>query len=529
MINYLKGQSIRVNILKMMLALILPLIILIQVYVLPTFEEKFYQNKKDTTRIAVEIALGTIDKIYGDYKKGGMKEEEAKTLALNLIRNIRYNTDEYYWINDSSPKMIMHPIKPELVGQDLSKMKDHNGKFLFIEMVNVTKKNGAGFVEYVWPKPNMEKAVPKISYVKEFAPWGWIVGNGVYADDVAAEMRAMTLKIWTVLIITISFVGTLVITFSNNLTKKLMDISEKVFHGSQGFKTTSKDITISSENISKRTTSSAAALQQTSASLEEISNMIKQSAENSDELYRITENSQNNVTSGKQSVGEMLSTMKSIIENNNQISNQVTKSNKEMEEIISMVGEIANKTNVINDIVFQTKLLSFNASVEAARAGEHGKGFAVVAEEIGKLAEMSGDSAKEIGLILNKSTSRVNDIVERNRSGINHLINAASENLESGLLNANQCEKSLSLIVTDSKRVNQMVSEITQAFKEQATGVHEITNAMAELDIITQQNAHSAHENSKFAEILLNDASEMEFITQELTQIITGSSKDSSK
>jgi methyl-accepting chemotaxis protein len=529
MINWFKGQGIRFRIIALMFFLILPLLFLIQGYILPSFEDKFYQNKKDITRIAVEMGIGAVDRIYTDFKEGKIKEEEAKIQALSVLRNVRYNGNEYLWVNDFTPRMIMHPIRPELVGKDLSTMKDPNGKFLFLEMVNITKKDGGGFVDYMWAKPKSETPVQKISYVKEFKPWGWIIGNGVYADDVAAEMKTMYIKIWTVLALTILLAGVLVFAFSSYLTKKLLEISEKVFKGSQLFKTTSEDITVSSENISRRTFSSAAALQQTSASLEEISNMIKKSADNSDELRLITNNSKNNVANGKKSVEEMSNTMKNIVENNNNITDQVSKSNMEMEDIISMIGEITNKTNVINDIVFQTKLLSFNASVEAARAGENGKGFAVVAEEIGNLATMSGNSAKEIGLILNQSTVRVSEIIERNRSGINLLMIHATKNLDAGLLNANQCGKSLDLIVMDSDKVNMMVNEITEAFKEQATGVHEITNAMGDLDIVTQENANSAKENSKSAEVLHKDALEMENVTRELIKVLTGSSETSFK
>jgi methyl-accepting chemotaxis protein len=251
MINWFKGQGIRFRIIALMFFLILPLLFLIQGYILPSFEDKFYQNKKDITRIAVEMGIGAVDRIYTDFKEGKIKEEEAKIQALSVLRNVRYNGNEYLWVNDFTPRMIMHPIRPELVGKDLSTMKDPNGKFLFLEMVNITKKDGGGFVDYMWAKPKSETPVQKISYVKEFKPWGWIIGNGVYADDVAAEMKTMYIKIWTVLALTILLAGVLVFAFSSYLTKKLLEISEKVFKGSQLFKTTSEDITVSSENISR--------------------------------------------------------------------------------------------------------------------------------------------------------------------------------------------------------------------------------------------------------------------------------------
>jgi methyl-accepting chemotaxis protein len=524
--NWFKTQGIRIRIIALMFILILPLILLIQGYILPSFEERFYQNKKDSTRIAVEVALGAIHTSYDEFKTGKLKEDEAKNQAMNSIRSMRYNNNsEYLWINDFSPKMIMHPIKPELVGKDLSAMKDPNGKLLFVEMVDVVKKSGSGFVEYMWSKPNSTNPVKKISYVQEFKPWGWIIGNGVYVDDVTSEMNTLTFKIWIVLGITIFFASLLVLSFTNYLTKSLLIISEKVFKGSQLFKETSEDITITSDNISKRTNSSAAALQQTSASLEEISSMIKRSADNSDQLIKISLNSKKNAASGQQSVNTMMNNMNSIISNNNNISDQIIKSNTEMEEIISMIKEISDKTGVINDIVFQTKLLSFNASVEAARAGENGKGFAVVAQEIGILAAKSGESAKEIGEILTLSTQKVIAMVESNRNKMKQLLAVTSENLDYGLSNANLCGQSLDLIVSDSDQVNLMVSEITEAIKQQATGVFEITKAMEDLDLVTQQNANSAEENSKSSEDLHKDALDMELVTRELIEVVTGAER----
>ena len=103
---------------------------------------------------------------------------------MNEIKELRYNEKEYFWINDINLKMIMHPINPKLDNQDLSEKKDPNGKFLFKEMVNIVNKNDAGYVDYMWPGPGEEKPVPKISYVKGFKPWGWVIGTGVYVDDV---------------------------------------------------------------------------------------------------------------------------------------------------------------------------------------------------------------------------------------------------------------------------------------------------------------------------------------------------------
>ena len=118
---------------------------------------------------------------------GAMSREAAQAEAKRLIGVMRYdNGSGYFWINDMHPKMVMHPIKPELNGADLTQNKDPNGKFLFMDMVNTVKASGQGFVDYDWPKPGAEEPVEKYSHVAGFEPWGWIVGTGVYVDDLEA-------------------------------------------------------------------------------------------------------------------------------------------------------------------------------------------------------------------------------------------------------------------------------------------------------------------------------------------------------
>jgi hypothetical protein len=102
---------------------------------------------------------------------------------------MRYEDDGYFWINDMSNIMVMHPIKPALEGTDLAGLKDPTGKFFFQEFIKVVKADGEGYVDYYWPKPGAEEPVLKYSHVEGFAPWGWIVGTGVYGDDLAALFR----------------------------------------------------------------------------------------------------------------------------------------------------------------------------------------------------------------------------------------------------------------------------------------------------------------------------------------------------
>ncbi len=148
--------------------------------------------RRDATRQHVEIAHGAIASAHEREKRGELSREAAQALARTTLSAMRYDKVEYFWINDMAPRMVMHPIKPELDGKDVGGMKDPNGFALFQGFVETVRKQGAGFVGYQWPKPGSDRPVDKISYVMGFEPWGWVVGSGVYVDD----LRAAALARW---------------------------------------------------------------------------------------------------------------------------------------------------------------------------------------------------------------------------------------------------------------------------------------------------------------------------------------------
>jgi methyl-accepting chemotaxis protein len=137
------------------------------------------------------MAKNTIKSFYDKIEKEGLSEEAAKAQALAYIQHIRYGEGNYYWINDTDVKMLMHPISTSLNNKDVSHVKDPNGKYIFQEMVKLTKESGNGLVEYVWKKPNIDEPQPKYSYVELFEPWGWIIGTGSYLDDVEKSITMM--------------------------------------------------------------------------------------------------------------------------------------------------------------------------------------------------------------------------------------------------------------------------------------------------------------------------------------------------
>lgn len=306
------------------------------------------------------------------------------------------------------------------------------------------------------------------------------------------------------------------------LARRLTSVSVSLHEASLQVHAASSQIASSSEELSQAATEQASSLEQTAASLEEISSMIAKSSEGSKMASTRSSESQTKAEEGRASVDQMINSMDEISQSNEAIMVQVNQSNLQMADIIKVIHQIGEKTKVINDIVFQTKLLSFNASVEAARAGEHGKGFAVVAEEVGNLAQMSGNAAREISDMLAGSISKVETIVQETKAKVESLISLGKQKVDSGVSVAKQCAEVLGEIVENVSKVSGLAHEISSASQEQAQGVAEINKAMSQMDTVTQQNAATSEETASAAEELSAQAEALKGAVEELVKTVEG-------
>ncbi len=178
---------------KMVLIIILIICVFLGVFAwfLGRYQASIYAEKQKATQYMVESAYGVLERYAQLARDGALPTAEAQKQALSVIKGLRYREDDYFWINDTAPRMVMHPTNPALDGTDLSGMSDPTGKRLFMEMVDVCRRAGQGFVEYQWQKPGQTRPSPKISYVKLLPEWNWIIGTGIYVDDVRAQVRAV--------------------------------------------------------------------------------------------------------------------------------------------------------------------------------------------------------------------------------------------------------------------------------------------------------------------------------------------------
>lgn len=342
--------------------------------------------------------------------------------------------------------------------------------------------------------------------------------------------RAISLSASAVLFQMILLAGLLALSFTfslvlgRSIAKSVRAFASQISGGADHVHSASDEVSRASGMLSESATEQAASLAQTAASLEEITAMIGKASQGASATASSSAESQSKAEEGSRAVGEMLLSMDDISRSNEAIMSQINVSNQKMAEIVTVIQNIGQKTKVINDIVFQTKLLSFNASVEAARAGEHGKGFAVVAEEVGNLAQMSGNAAKEITEMLDSSMTSVESIVAETKKSVEVLVAQGREKVETGVETAKQCATILGEIVKNVSAVSGLAKEISSASTEQAQGVGEINKAMGQLDTVTQQNAAASEQAARSAQELTTQAESLRGMVSELVLMIDGNS-----
>ena len=166
-------------------------ILSIFVVILPRFEKTIMDGKKEMISELTNSACSLIEEYHQDVMDERISPDSARIKAVEMVRNMRYGKElkDYFWIIDMQPTMIMHPYRPELVGSDLNDYKDPDGILLFVESVKLVSSQGDGFINYMWQwKDDSTRIVPKLSYVKAYEPWGWVVGTGIYLEDVRIEI-----------------------------------------------------------------------------------------------------------------------------------------------------------------------------------------------------------------------------------------------------------------------------------------------------------------------------------------------------
>ncbi len=456
-------------------------------FILPFFSAQFMDAKQEGPRQVVEAALSQIAAQEALVRSGKLSEAEAQARAVDVVRHLRYAGSNYVWIQTRDPKMVFHPTKPELNGKDIGGIKDSRGKALYVAFAQAASDPKGGFVDYFFTKPGLGGDFPKVSYVKAFPAWGWVVGSGVYVDDVKAQVgQARTRMLWVFLGVGVAgFLLSLLairvirepiadlqealeLTADGNLTHRLAltsrdeigrmaesynrmsehlrELIGEVQIAAEQIRISSEEISTGNLEVSHRTEQQADAVQGTSSHMTALAETAQEGARQADRAARTALDATRQTEEGQQAAERLRKAMGAIVQGSHKVT-----------EITGLVDEIA----------FQTNLLALNAAVEAARAGDQGRGFAVVAGEVRNLAKRSAEAAKEIKALVQESVQQ---------AGIGQKVNE-------------EVVAIMGAILTCTRELATMAGTITEGARAQNQGFASVQQNLSQIDATAQQNA----------------------------------------
>ena len=187
-------------------------VIVLSVYLLFEQYQALYDARREALQGHVEVALSVVEDAYHQESAGTLSHDDAQALAIRAINAMRYEGSEYFWVNDMQARVVVHPVRPDLNGKDASGIKDPDGNAVFVRFADKVRAEGRGFVSYLWPKPGQSHPVEKVSYVAGFKPWGWVVGSGLYMDDLRSDFHSNLMEFSVVIaIVVLLMVGVLVV------------------------------------------------------------------------------------------------------------------------------------------------------------------------------------------------------------------------------------------------------------------------------------------------------------------------------
>ena len=500
----------------------------------------------------VEATVAAVASYHAEQLAGHLTEAEAKARAIADVRAMRFGSNDYLWINDMTPRIVMHPIKPELDGKDASAIKDPTGLALFVAMVDTVRSNGAGFVSYSWAKPGHEKPVPKVSYVKGFEPWGWVIGTGVYLDDVDAVFMDNALNVGGIICVVIVLSSLVTFGIARRIARPIEHLNHQMETIAEG------NLNVVVNGLARRDEIGSMAKAVDVFRLNAVENrrlhQEKEEAEirsrqlRQDEMMKMADALENRVngivTTINGSVRELHTAASNLSANAEQTQRQsaavasatqqattnvatvsaasveLTASIHEISQQVTMAAKVAAAASteaqlatgkiagletaaqkvgevvqLINDIASQTNLLALNATIESARAGEAGKGFAVVANEVKNLAGQTGRATEDIA-------QQIGAIQEETRAAVE-----AIEAIANTIVQMNQMSTSIAGAVEEQGAAT---GEIARNVEQASAGTQEVANNIEGVAQAADDTGRMAQNVFHAADGLLKDVGQLE-------------------
>jgi len=507
-----------------------------------------------------EVAVAMAQEQYAMVQKGMLTDEEARQRAQAHIAGLRYNTSDYFWINDIGLRMVMHPFKPDLNGTDLTNLKDPSGKFLFREMVDVVKRQGGGLVRYEWPKPGSERALPKLSYVEGFAPWGWVIGTGVYIDDLRQQVWQTISQLLLIAVVVALITGAVSMAVARPMSRALHGMTRamnalasgdfgvalpglgrndeigEVARAVESFKAKAvAQAKLDADREEARTRAAAAdrkaeldrlagafetavggaldTVTSTSAELDAAATTLLHTAETTQHLSAkvaaAAEEASGNVQSVASATEQLTASVREIsrqVRDSSKIAgeavHQAGRTDARISELSQAASRIGDVVKIITAIAEQTNLLALNATIEAARAGEAGRGFAVVASEVKALANETAKATSEIGVqIAGMQTATMESVAAIKEIG--SIIEQISEFASSVAISVEQQDAATREIARNVQQAAQGTTQVATNITDVDRGAVETGSASSQVLVSARSlSTNSHHLKSEVAKFL---------------------------
>lgn len=497
-------------------------------YGLSTISDRIQLDNRNRLSQVVEVAVSLIKRAQQRVVENEISEADARIEVLKEIKALNFEGNNYFWVNDSNAKIIMHPTKPQLDGTDGNKIVDPNGVALFSEFARVARTEGQGFVDYYWERPGELEPVPKLSYVLYNKQWDWVVGAGVYVDDVEAAIRAAGIRFVGFAVVGIAImvlITTILIrSLSSSLntvnvgTKKVAsgDLTDNMIHDSKdefgqlvdhlngmldqwrgfvkGIQQSAQQVNSTSVTLSNSAVQTESSTSVQLSRTEELSSAMEEMARTSDKMAHHVGEVSNSaglaLSEAKEGSQHVLHTK----DNMNQLAEAVIKAQDAINQVSSDTTEITSILDDIKGISEQTNLLALNAAIEAARAGDTGRGFAVVADEVRALAQRTQDSASEI-------QNKIERLLES--AGVaSHTMKTSGEHAQSGVDSVQAVSNRLNSILERVEEVNEMSGQIADATQQQSEVAIKMAERVDEVKSISEQNFKQAEAVAEQSQVL---------------------------